>query len=192
LFYFPIALGWYQSFYWGTAILQGSTRPKWRLPRDAFTLMVGPVLPLVAVAKRFRVVRGPVARGLLVLAAICSFAWIGMWVTLFHDTVFEGIVLTHLTGPHEGFFSSFGSEFWNAIFAPWFRPSSKMVLTISIIQFIPLLSALAEAYVRLYPHDGEREAADRAPVPALPGPPFATKRPRLFLVTTRPENDKTE
>ncbi len=70
--YSLIALGWYESFFWGIAILQRTTRPIWRLPRHVVALMVGPVVPLVAVVRRIGVSRGPVAKGLLLRAALRS------------------------------------------------------------------------------------------------------------------------
>ena len=136
-FYFLLALGWYESFFWGTVILQGTTRPHWRFPRHAFALLVGPVLPLAAVAKRIRVVRGPVAKELLLLAAVCSVVWIGMWVTLVHDTVLE-TVLSMVLLDHESFFTSLVGSFeiserWAAFFDrlmdPWFRLSWRVVST---------------------------------------------------------------
>jgi hypothetical protein len=43
MFVFLLALGWYQSFFWGTFILQGSRTPYWRFARDVFGFMVAPL-----------------------------------------------------------------------------------------------------------------------------------------------------
>jgi hypothetical protein len=190
---FLIALGWYESFFWGTVILQGTTRPHWRFPRHVFALIVGPALPLVAVVKRIRVVRGPVAKGLLVLAALCSVVWIGMWVTLVHDILLEPVLQIVLLD-HESFFTSLLGSFeiserWRAFFdsllAPWFRLSWRLVVTMYVIMLMPLVPFYAEVYVRWMAYYDAR--ADAFPFDLRRRGARIERRPRLFLVRVRRE-----
>jgi hypothetical protein len=185
------ALGWYESFFWGTVIRQGSIRVRWQLPRDAYPLILGPVFPLIAVVKRIRIVRGLVARGVLTMVAVCALAWIAIWIALFHDYWFS-IWFTGFVGDH-GWWSSFftlNPELWEAfIDSPWIRSTGRTVPAVWTMVFgMPLLLGLAEVAVRL---DGWYEDQ-------LAGPnafPFdlrrrgfkKEKRAPLFLVNVRRE-----
>ena len=185
------ALGWYQCFFWGTVILQESTRPQWRFPRDAFALLIAPLLPFVAAVKRIRVIRGPVVRGLLALAAVVSFAWIAMWIALAHDFGFELFLVEHLSESQQAFIASLEpSAFWTALVDPWLRMTAGAVVAIDVLLVLPMVTAMAELIVRL---NAYYEAKTGEPLVLRWRLPVRTaKRPPLYLVTVRRGPESTD
>jgi hypothetical protein len=185
------ALGWYESTFWGIAILQRTTRPTWRFPRHAFALMVGPILPIVAVVRRIGAARGPVSKGLLLLAGLSAIVWIGAWVAIIQFFLFESFVAMYVMAD-EGWFTFMARDpRWVAVLSwfadPWFQLTWRAALFMDTGIMMPLLWLMADLGVKVnvdldikraaYLFGRRRRSASRLP---------------LYLVKVRGEAGETD